>query len=72
MSPGQKCAMILLLKPLLMLIAQGGTRAAEGYLLEQFVRRLPDVLTLQPDNQNRPIQISTASVRRTESSSKRF
>ena len=72
--PVAAVTIILLYKPLLMLIAQVGTGIAEEYLREELVLSLPKVLTLQPGNQTRAIQImiSTALLRITESSSKRF
>ena len=59
-------------KPLLMFIAQVGTGAAEEYLREELDLSLPVVPTLQAGNQTRAIRISTALLRITESSSKRF
>ena len=59
-------------KPLLMFIAQVGTGATEEYLREELDLSLPVVPTLQPGNQTRAIRISTALLRITESSSKRF
>ena len=55
-----------------MFIAQVGTGAAEEYLREELDLSLPVVPTLQPGNQTRAIRISTALLRITESSSKRF